>query len=80
MSRIRFGLSLLAAFAIAAPTLARADTVHFKAHLDGAHEVPANTTTGSGDATVTFDTATKTLTYSVTYSGLTGAAIMAHIH
>ena len=80
MSRIRFGLSLLAAFAIAAPGLARADTVQFKAHLDGPHEVPANTTTGSGDATVTLDTAAKTITYSVTYSGLTAPAIMGHIH
>jgi len=80
MSRTRFGLSLIAALAFAAPGLAHAETLTFKATLDGAHESPANTTTGKGSAVVTLDTATKTITYKVTYSGLTGPAIMGHIH
>jgi len=80
MSITRFGLSLIAALAVAAPGLAQAEIVHFTAHLDGAHEVPANTSTGSGDAMVTLDTATKTITYTATYLGLTGPALMGHIH
>jgi hypothetical protein len=76
----RFGLSMIAAFAIALPGLAQAEMVHFTAHLTSDKEVPPNNSTGSGDAMATLDTNAKTLTYSVTYSGLTGPAIMAHIH
>jgi len=80
MTRTRLTLSLLAAFAVAAPTLALADIVTFHATMDGAHEVPANTTAGKGDATVTLDTSTKSISYKVNYTGLTGAATMGHIH
>jgi hypothetical protein len=59
---------------------AAADTVKLKTMLDGATEVPSVTTEGKGTATLTLDTATKKVTYSVTYSGLSGPATMAHIH
>lgn len=36
--------------------------------------------TGKGDASFTYDPATHTLSYSVTYGGLTGPAVAAHIH
>jgi hypothetical protein len=52
----------------------------FGATLNGANEVPANATTGKGDATVSLDKATKTLSWNVTYSGLTGNATAAHFH
>ena len=64
--------------ALAGPAIA--STVHFKAHLNGASEVPANKTGGTGDLTASLDTATKLFTYKVTYKGLTGAATMAHFH
>jgi len=57
-----------------------AATTTFKAALTGATEVPANTTTGSGTATVTFDPATKIISWSGSFSGLTGPAMAAHIH
>ena len=79
MSRTRFGFAMIAALALSAPGLASAETVYFKASLDAAHEVPANTTTGTGDALVTLDTATKTIKYTVTYIGLTGPAGAGHI-
>ena len=41
---------------------------------------PGVTTTGSGAATLSYDAATHTLTYNVTYAGLSGPAIAAHIH
>ncbi len=66
-----FGLSIAAA---------NADSVAYRASLKGSQEVPPNTTSGTGTADVSFDTATKTLTWKVTYSGLTGPATMAHIH
>lgn len=38
------------------------------------------TSTGKGMGAFTYDPATHTLTYDVTYEGLTGPAVAAHIH
>jgi hypothetical protein len=38
------------------------------------------TSSGTGTATLSLDPASKVLTYTVTYSGLTGPATAAHIH
>lgn len=38
------------------------------------------TSTGKGAGTFTYDPATHTLTYNVTYEGLSGDAMAAHIH
>ncbi|HUC73196.1 MAG TPA: CHRD domain-containing protein [Stellaceae bacterium] len=59
---------------------AHAATKVFKAALNGASEVPPTTSTGTGTATATLDTATRKLTWDVAYSGLSGAALAAHIH
>ena len=59
---------------------AYADTVMFKGTMSGSTEVPPKTTDGKGTATASLDTTTKTLSYSVDYSGLTGPATMAHFH
>lgn len=80
MSRTTIGLTLLAALAFTAPSIAHAAEMKFKATMNGATEVPAKTTDGKGDATATLDTATKKLTYTITYTGLTGPATAAHIH
>lgn len=48
--------------------------------LSSSQEVPANDSKGSGTADVTYNKDTKTLIYTVNYSGLTGDAAMAHIH
>jgi hypothetical protein len=58
--------------------VARAEQINFKADLSGASEVPPVTSAGKGTATASLDTATKTLTWTVTYSGLTPTA--GHIH
>ena len=60
--------------------VARADQISFKADLSSASEVPPVTSTGKGTATAALDTATKTLTWTVTYSGLSGPATAGHIH
>src|SRR5580693_4300999 len=52
----------------------------YKAALDGASEVPPTTSTGKGAATVTYDAATKTVTWEGDFSGLSGPATAAHIH
>jgi hypothetical protein len=71
-----WGLAGLAAFAFAAAAHAE----DFTAKLDGASEVPPTTSTGTGTAMVTLDKASKTLTWTVTYAGLTGAPAAGHFH
>jgi hypothetical protein len=59
---------------------ANAAVENFSASLKGSSEVPPNDTKGIGALTATYDTASKKLSYTVTYSGLTGAATAAHFH
>lgn len=63
---------------IGAPAFA--ETVTYTAALKGSEEVPPNDAKGTGTAEATVDTSSKKLTYSVTYSGLTGPATAAHFH
>lgn len=55
-------------------------TITFKAHLTNKDEVPPTAGAGTGDGTVVLNTATNEITWNVTFSGLTGPAIAAHIH
>ena len=55
-----------------------ASTTTFKATLSGASEVPANASTATGNATLTFNNTTKIFTLTVNYSGMT--ATDAHVH
>jgi hypothetical protein len=76
-----FRTSLLAAvFAIGCLSAATAATVQFQATMNGKSEVPPNASTGSGEVLATLDTATKKLTYTMTYMGLSGPATAAHFH
>jgi hypothetical protein len=61
-------------------TPSRAAPINFKATMNGATEVPPNQTTGTGTVTATFDPATKELTWSGSFSGLTGPCTAAHFH
>ena len=78
MSNRIFAAALLTAGLLSAA--ASAETLTFKAALNGASEVPATTSKGTGDAVAMLDTATKMLSYTVTYQGLTGPAAAGHIH
>jgi CHRD domain len=69
------GAALLAS---ARPSQAAA--MQFKADLKGSSEVPPTTSTGTGTLTASYDPATKTLTWSGGFSGLTGPATAAHFH
>jgi len=78
---LRYGLSglvLSACLAVTHPTLA--ETISFKAELKGSNEVPATDSKGTGTVTVTYDTASKKLTWEGEYSDLSGPATMAHFH
>ena len=52
--------------------------VTFKATLTGAQEVPANASTATGDATLTFNTSTKIFTLAVTHT--IASPTNGHIH
>ncbi|MGY8664698.1 CHRD domain-containing protein [Bradyrhizobium sp. UFLA05-109] len=69
-------LALTAAVAFAGPACAE----KLKATLDGKAEVPATTSSGTGTADLDYDAASKKLSWTVTYSGLSGPATAAHFH
>lgn len=61
-------------------TLAQAAPVSFDVALTGAQQVPPVQTAGSGNAALTFDPATRVVTWKITFSGLSSPATMAHFH
>ncbi len=65
---------------LAAPALAFADTLDFKANLTASAEVPPKTSPGHGQLDATYDTSSKLLKWKVTYADLSGPASMAHFH
>ena len=71
---------LVAASSLLAAAPALAEVIHFTTKLDGASETPPNDSKGTGEAKVTLDTDKHTVSWNVTYSGLTGSATMAHFH
>ncbi|WP_020174441.1 CHRD domain-containing protein [Methyloferula stellata] len=71
---------LAAAALLTASLPCLAETVNLTAKLKGSEETPPNDTKGTGALSATYDTDTKKLTWSVTYSGLTGPATAAHFH
>jgi CHRD domain len=60
--------------------IAQAAPLSFKVPLTGAQQVPPVQTAASGTADLTYDAATRILTWTVSYSGLSGPATMAHFH
>ena len=68
-------LSLIAVFVVWGT--AHAEQITFKADLAPG---PGIASSGKGMATASLDTTTKTLTWTVDYSGLSGPATAAHIH
>lgn len=79
---IRFArlTALAAAGAFLAGTSASAEMVRMSATLRSAGEAGGTASPGTGRLAVSYDTATKQLTWEGTYSGLTGPATMAHFH
>ena len=70
------GLAGVAAFAMAGAAHAE----DFTAKLSGASEVPPTKSSGTGTANISLDKASKTISYTITYSGLSGPAAAAHFH
>lgn len=76
----RIASALLCATTLAFALPAKAEMMNFKASLSGAEEVPPTQTSGKGDVTATYDTASKKLSWKGSYSGLSGPATAAHFH
>ena len=71
-------LALAATPLVASPALAAG--VAYQATLSGGSEVPATQSQGSGEVNATFDPATKRLSWTGSYGGLTGPVTAAHFH
>ena len=84
MSHYSFSRASLAAFAALAlagsVSVANAEVMKMKANLAATSEVPPNDSKAKGQGEFTYDTTSKKLDYTVTYSGLTGPATAGHIH
>jgi len=76
-SKLTFA-GIVAALVFVSPAIA--DTLTFKADLKGSSQVPPVDSPGTGAAQVVADTAAKTLSWTITYSGLTGDPKAAHFH
>ena len=71
MTRTMFAtFALVTTIVFAGPAFAE----KFKATLDGKSEVPPNASTGTGMADIDYDPATKKLSWTLTYTGLSGPA------
>jgi CHRD domain len=75
-----FILLAVAAPLVVPPAFAAGGSATYRAALTGASEVPATQSTGTGEVTATFDPATKRLSWTGNYSGLTGPVTAAHFH
>jgi hypothetical protein len=73
-------LSILGFVALTVGAPAFAGTTTYKAALDGKSEVPPNDSKGTGSVEAKYDSDSMMLTWTVTYSGMTGAATAAHFH
>jgi hypothetical protein len=77
---IRTAAIAAALLAVSAAAPALAEQVKYTATLTAADEVPPTDSTGTGTVDATYDTDTKTFTWTITYDGLTGDATAAHFH
>jgi len=73
-------VACLSTLALLASNASHADMLNLGATLSGAAEVPPNTSAGMGQLQAEFDKATKTLRYTLRYSGLSGPVKAGHFH
>jgi len=72
------GIALVAFLAVAATGFA--EEMKFKADLKGSTEVPPVQTSATGTADITYDSATKNLSWTIEHTGLSGDVTAAHFH
>jgi hypothetical protein len=80
-SLVQFGVgtaALTVVLSLTAPSFAQ--TMSFKSNLSATNEVPPVSSSATGTLAATYDPSTKTLSYTITYAGLSGDAMAAHFH
>jgi len=80
-SALKVGIGALAfvgLFAVGAPGFA--EEMKFKADLKGSTEVPPVQTSATGTADITYDSASKNLSWTIEHTGLSGDVTAAHFH
>jgi hypothetical protein len=80
MTTRRALIGVIALFAGLWPATSQATRTSFTVSLTGGDQVPAVQTPGAGKAELTYDPANRKVTWSITYSGLSGPVTMAHFH
>ena len=79
MRYLSFALFLMAALVLQVPAV-HAVPMTFVANLSGANEIPSNSSTATGFASVVLDPIAETIQVNVTWSGLTTPVSATHIH
>ncbi len=79
-SRLRQSFVTLAGLAFLGIAVAQAASLSFTVHLTGAQQVPPVPTRGTGTAKLTYDPATRVVTWRITFNHLSSAVTMAHFH
>lgn len=71
---------LIGLLSLTACNMPSSNTTKAAAVLSGASEVPPNASTAAGEADIKIDIKSNKLSWTITYSGLTGAVTGAHFH
>lgn len=80
-SALKDGIGALALVGCLAMTATGfAEEMKFKADLKGSTEVPPVQTSATGTADITYDSATKNLSWAIEHTGLSGDVTAAHFH
>jgi CHRD domain len=74
------GLALACLLCATSAFVTQAAPLSFAVQLTGGQQVPPVATPGKGTADLSYDSSTRVVTWTVTYSGLSGAVTMAHFH
>jgi len=77
LSLLLAGLSLVVLLGTSASAQ---EPIHISANLRGFNEVPAKFTAGTATFRATIDQVAQTITFTVTFSNLTGPPLASHIH
>ena len=78
MSILPLAAALVLSGALAFPAMAA--TVSYAATLKSSAEAPPNDSKGTGEMAASFDTVSNKLSWTVTYTGLSGPVTAAHFH
>ena len=81
LTAVLFTFSLVVIFSCTSTEDVEQDNIYYgNITMSGAQEVPPVNTTATGNVVADYNRLTKTLTYSISFSGLTDSAVAAHIH